>query len=401
MSRETAPRVSGTEHFVLMEAVAPWHVVLARFWPVAAVSFLLALLATPICRRVALQRGIVDRPDDYLKPHGKAIPYLGGVAIFLGWIGGIALGILSEAINVRTGFMLGIAVAGCAIMLVGLFDDLRVMRPITKLLSNLVVAGFLLWLGLGDRLIHVMTTFMHYDFRPGERWLELAYSVPFAVLIIVGACNATNLIDGLDGLCSGVLGIISAGFFILAAHLRLYANIDVADERIVLALAMLGAAAGFLPYNRNPAKIFMGDAGSMLLGLNAAILILMFGQANMVRWMLGALMVFGLPIADMVLTLIRRWRNGRPLMEGDRSHFYDQLRDRGLSVRQVVAISYLLTLGFVLLGISVIFIPTRFAILVYCISVVVVAALLAKFDMVSIERDRARTTAAPLDTRET
>ena len=99
----------------------------------------------------------------------------------------------------------------------------------------------------------------------------------------------------------------------------------------------------------------MGDAGSMLLGLNAAILILMFTEAGFFRWTMGALMVFGLPIADMLLTLARRWRNGRPLMEGDRSHFYDQLRDRGLSVRWVVAISYALTLAFVLVGISVIF----------------------------------------------
>jgi UDP-GlcNAc:undecaprenyl-phosphate GlcNAc-1-phosphate transferase len=151
---------------------------------------------------------------------------------------------------------------------------------------------------------------------------------------------------------------------------------------------MLCAALGFLPLNRNPAKVFLGDAGSMLLGLNVAVLILLFAELHLVRWMVGSLMVFGLPLADMYLTLARRWRNVRPLMQGDRSHFYDQLRDRGWSVRQVVAISYLLTLAFVLAGCSVIFIRTRFAILVYGFVVTAVIAAVWKFDMVSIERDR-------------
>jgi UDP-GlcNAc:undecaprenyl-phosphate GlcNAc-1-phosphate transferase len=358
-----------------------------QFWPVAILSFGVALVATPICRRVALARGIVDKPDNFLKPHERPIPYLGGVAIFLGWVTGLAVA-TTLGLNVRPSFMLGVGVAGLAIMVTGLFDDLRVMSPKTKLACNLVVAALLLGLGLGDQLIRVATDFMRVEFAPGERWLELTYSIPVALLIIIGACNATNLIDGLDGLCSGVLGIISVGFFVLAVHLRLYSDVEMNNERIVLSLAMLGAAAGFLPFNSNPAKIFMGDAGSMLLGLNAAILILMFGEVRLVRWMIGALMVFGLPIADMVLTLARRWRNGRPLMQGDRSHFYDQLRDRGLTVRQVVAISYLLTLGFVVLGTSVIFLRTRYAILVYLLSIVGVAALVWKFDMVSIERDR-------------
>ena len=171
------------------------------------------------------------------------------------------------------------------------------------------------------------------------------------------------------------------------------------DERIVLALAMLAAAAGFLPFNLNPARIFMGDAGSMLLGLNAAILILMFAEAGLVRWMIGAVMVFGLPIADMLLTLVRRWRNGRPLMIGDRSHYYDQLCDRGFSVRKVVAISYLLTLAFVLVGVSVIFLRTRYAVLLYLIAVMVIVAAVWKFDMAGIERDRSHRDGGPTPPR--
>lgn len=391
--------MSDTSSLETVVKCATFTEILRQVWPVALASFLVSLLATPICRRIALRFRIVDRPDDYLKPHKQPIPYLGGVAIFLGW--GVGLGIAiaynasaPEGWHIRPGMMLGYAVAGLAIMLVGLFDDMRVMPPKPKLVANIAVALFLLWLGLGGKLIHVVTTVTVMQFEPHEWWLELVYSVPLLLLIVVGACNATNLIDGLDGLCTGVLGIISIGFFILAAYLRLFGEHPITNERMVLALAMLGAAAGFLPFNRNPAKIFMGDAGSMLLGLNAAIIILLFAEDRRINWMIGALMVFGLPIADMLLTLARRWRNGRPLMEGDRSHFYDQLIDRGLSVRHVVAISYLLTTAFVLLGILVMFLRVRHAVLVYAAAAAVFVLLVSRFDMAGIEKQRAKNAAA-------
>jgi UDP-GlcNAc:undecaprenyl-phosphate GlcNAc-1-phosphate transferase len=255
------------------------------------------------------------------------------------------------------------------------------------LIANIIIALFLLCLGIGDDVICVLTRPMGVHFDPQERWLVLLYSVPVTLLVIVGACNATNLIDGLDGLCTGVLGIISLGFFVLAAYLRQYNDQPIANERIILTLAMLGAAGGFLPFNRNPAKIFMGDAGSMLLGLNAAIIMLLF-SVDQINWAMAALMVFGLPIGDMLLTLARRWRNGRPLMQGDRSHFYDQLIDRGLGVRRVVAISYLLTTAFVLVGTSVIFLRVRHAILVYLATVFLAIIAVWKLKMAGFEHDR-------------
>jgi UDP-GlcNAc:undecaprenyl-phosphate GlcNAc-1-phosphate transferase len=194
----------------------------------------------------------------------------------------------------------------------------------------------------------------------------------------------------MDGLCSGVLGIISVGFLVLATHMALTSpsqvNAVANEQRIVLSLAMFGAAVGFLPFNRSPATIFMGDAGSMLLGLNAAVLILLFATAGKMRWFVGALIVFGLPIADMALTLVRRWRNEKPLMMGDRSHFYDQLRDRGLSVRHVVAISYGVTILFVIFGCLVIFVRTMFAMAIYFGLMVVVTIVVGKLRMVSLER---------------
>lgn len=379
--------IATSPELLMAAPVTTWSEILADFWPAGLIAFAVSLAATPLAKAVALRYGIVDRPDAFLKPHGKPIPYLGGAAIFLGWLAGLLAMAALNVVPLRTSMIVGIALAGGAIMLVGLFDDMRVMSPRIKLLANVAVALLLLGLGLGTRLTGVLTDSLGVRF---DAWLELAYSVPLMMLIVVGACNATNLIDGLDGLCAGVLGIIGLGFFLLAGHVRLYAEGELANERLVLAAAMLGSSAGFLPFNRNPAKIFMGDAGSMLLGLNAAVLILMFAASTAteqarIPWMLGALMVFGLPIGDMLLTLARRWRNGKPLMIGDRSHFYDQLRDRGMSVKRVVAISYLLTLGFVLVGTSVMFLRTRYAILVYLGAAVLAVAAVTRFRMVSLE----------------
>lgn len=364
---------------------------LKELWPVALGSFLVVLVATPVCRALANKHRIVDRPDDFLKPHKKPIPYLGGVAIFAGWAAGIGVGALVGAklgwFPVRPSFLAGILVAGLVIMLVGLLDDLRSMTPRVKLALNIAVGLLLLWVGVGRHSFHILVGATVAAHQPDAslRWLELMFSVPLTLFIIVGACNATNLIDGMDGMCSGVLGIISLGFFALALHMAVYSPEQaLSNERLVLALAMLGAAMGFLPYNLNPASIFMGDAGSMLLGLNAAVMMLLFAEPGIIKWFLGAAMVFGLPIADMMLTLLRRWRNAQPLMLGDRSHFYDQLVDRGYSVRQVVAISYVLSVGFAAIGCTAIFLKTRYMILVFMGVFVLMVAAIWKFRMVEL-----------------
>lgn len=361
-----------------------------RYWPIGVGSLAVTLVTTPICRAVAMKYRIVDKPDDFLKPHGKPIPYLGGVGIFCGWCTGVLIGYFSLEMTWQTLVMLA---AGTFIMLLGLFDDLRFMPPKVKLAGNVLAAAVLIYAGIGNDSIRVITDLADIRFRtPGEIAVMYVYSIPISVFIIVGACNATNLIDGMDGLCTGVLGIISIGFLVLAAHPLVMhtSGIDAAasQQRIVLSLAMFGAAIGFLPFNRNPATIFMGDAGSMLLGLNAAVIILLFANAGVIRWFVGALIVFGLPIADMALTLVRRWRNEKPLMIGDRSHFYDQLRDRGFTVRQVVAITYGVTILFVIFGCLVIFVRTMYALPIYFGLVVGVTYIISKLRMVSLERPR-------------
>jgi UDP-GlcNAc:undecaprenyl-phosphate GlcNAc-1-phosphate transferase len=329
------------------------------------------------------------------------------VGIFLGWVAGVAFAVIAfspaqeasaldpggPTINVAT--MLVILLAGSVIMALGLLDDLRVLAPRIKLIVSVAVAGLLLAAGLGDDLIVNVTNQVGVTFEwPGERWLVLTYSVPLTVLIIVGASNATNLIDGLDGLCSGVLAIISIGFLILALHLHAHRVSEVWNSldgvRVVLSMALVGASLGFLPMNRNPAKIFMGDAGSMLLGLNAAVILLLFSEEHRVRWMLASVIIFGLPVADMLLALGRRWRAQRPVMIGDRSHFYDQLIDRGLSVRSVVRISYLLSALFVAMGLLLTFMRMRHCVLVYGAFSFVMLFLIHRLGMLRVDRKPGR-----------
>ncbi|HRX86667.1 MAG TPA: MraY family glycosyltransferase [Phycisphaerae bacterium] len=367
------------------------------YWPVLAMSFCTALLATPLCRALALKRNIVDRPDDWLKPHHKPIPYLGGVAIFLGWLGGILLGVWYLAhlqpagrpapIGWGDARVWGLIAAGAITTAVGLFDDLRMASPRVKLVGNVVAALVLVACGIGADLLTPVLSLMRVQLPAGDSWIVWAYSIPLTTAIVVGACNATNLLDGMDGLCSGVLGVISLGFLILAVHLHTHSGWLAGDPwRVVLALAMMGAALGFLPYNRNPATIFMGDAGSMLLGLNAAVLILMFAEARALKWCMGAVVVMGLPLADMVLAMARRWRAQRPIMLGDRSHFYDQLRDRGWSVRRVVLVSYIVAGVFALCGcLAPIYLRTLTVVPFFLALLVATLVVIKKFRLVRVD----------------
>ena len=379
--------------------------ILRAYWPVPLCALAVSLLATPLCRRYALKTGYVDRPDQFLKPHKRPIPYLGGVAIFLGWAAGIGLALLlfrhepdppQSAPWMDPATMGGVLLAGLLIMVLGLCDDLRFLTPRMKLLGNIAVALVLIYFSIGNEIVRVFTARVGVSL---DDWLVLAYSIPMTVFIVVGACNATNLIDGVDGLCSGVLGIIAAGFLVLAAHMHLWGGWHPYDvHRVVLALAMLGAALGFLPFNRAPAKIFMGDAGSMLLGLNAAVLLLLFAKQHQIRWVMGSVMVFGLPLADMSLTLARRWRNQRPLMVGDRSHFYDQLLDRGMPVRKVVAISYVLAALYAAAGCcAAIWVRIRYAIPLCALVAVATVAAISAAKMVRLERPRSTPNAPARD----
>jgi len=365
----------------------------ASYIHIFVLSLVLTLLLTPIFRAVAMRKGIYDMPDSHLKPHGQPIPYLGGMAIYIA----VALCLVATAILGQVEQQTAIwplLLGATVIFAVGLIDDIYDIKPKYKILAQIFAALILVAGGIIFRAIPYGTD--------GIRWLSpesktlLAAGIIFEIVLVVGACNATNLLDGLDGLCSGVTAIIAAGFLLLATSIAGWARFgeaphyQFAELIMLLSMAICGAALGFLPYNFNPASIFMGDAGSMLLGYLCAALMIMFAERpGMLKWFLGAMVIFGLPIFDTGLALVRRWVNRRPIFAGDRSHFYDQLVDRGFSVKQTVAICYGLAVLFSALGVAIIFIRTRYALLVYLTVFAAIAAAVVKLGMVKVDQSDA------------
>lgn len=344
-----------------------------RIWAFV-IALLLSLLLTPLFRWLALRRGIVDRPDHAVKIHPQPIPYLGGGAIWLAWTVSILIyhGIADVAI---TAPRLALLAGGVVAFLTGLVHDVRDIRPRTKLLGQALAAAILLaggirWLAYPTRLgIPALDL-------PETSWFVVAVCLGVHFAVVIGGTNAANLLDGLDGLCSGVAAIVSIGFLLLATSLTAWANPEwyyqpVAYEYTQLAMsasfALAGAVIGFLPYNFNPARIFMGDAGSIFIGyLLAAMMIMFSSRFGVVKWFVGALFIFGLPIFDTGLAVIRRLLNHHPIMMPDRSHLYNQLVDRlHLSVRVTVAILYGLSALFAAAGLLVLYLPGRYAAILY------------------------------------
>jgi UDP-GlcNAc:undecaprenyl-phosphate GlcNAc-1-phosphate transferase len=278
------------------------------------------------------------------------------------------------------------------IVLAGLLDDLVALQPYQKIIAQVaaavvLVAGGVIFRGIPSQVGGV-------QWIPNSPPLLLAIGVAFQVFLVVAACNATNLLDGLDGLCGGVTAIIAIGFLLLATSIAGWHEWGRAPDYpfstliIAISLALLGTALGFLPYNFNPASIFMGDAGSMSLGFVCATLMIMFSERQgMLKWFVGALFIFGLPIFDTALAYARRKLNGRPIFQGDRSHFYDQLVDRGLSVRQAVLICYGLALFFAIMGVGIIFMRTRYGLLVYIGVATILAVTVYKAGMLRVDPD--------------
>jgi UDP-GlcNAc:undecaprenyl-phosphate/decaprenyl-phosphate GlcNAc-1-phosphate transferase len=355
---------------------------LKTLWTPGIWVFLLALLAglatTPLFRWVAVRRGICDRPDNAVKIHREPIPYLGGCAIWLAWTAGMILYLLLPEARGKAGAMMTLMAGGLVAFLTGLVDDLRDLRPWMKLIGQAAAAGLLLaggiqWLAFPE----FSQDSVFQVFSPP--WFVVGVCVAMQFLVVLGATNATNLLDGLDGLCSGVTAIISAGFLLLATALQAWAEWGKeagaqsyvhTDVTMVTALALAGAVIGFLPYNFNPARIFMGDAGSVFIGYVLAAMMIMFaGTSGAIKWFVGSLFIFGVPIFDTGLAVLRRLLNRRHIMMPDRSHLYNQLIDRlGLSVRATVGVLYGLSVLFGAAGLLVLFLPGRYAALIYVVA---------------------------------
>lgn len=291
-------------------------------YPAAAlvIAFAAAVAITPATAVAARRLGILDRPGDGgagHKAHETATPYLGGLAIFAGMSLG-ALMMLAAPLQSSIISTYGTALGAALILgVIGLADDVRPLPRSLRLVAQIAVA-LLAW-GAGFRI----------QALPGEV-LDLALTL----IWIVGITNAFNLLDNMDGLSAGIAGVSATSFAVIAATGGL-------GEVAIMAAAVAGASFGFLAHNRHPAKIFMGDAGSLFLGYLLALLGIELKFNNLVAvTFLVPVIVLGIPIFDTTLVVLSRLRHKRPVLLGGRDHASHRLVKVGLPVKAAVALLY-------------------------------------------------------------
>jgi UDP-GlcNAc:undecaprenyl-phosphate/decaprenyl-phosphate GlcNAc-1-phosphate transferase len=312
---------------------------------VFGVTFGASFLLTPLVRLAATRIGAVDRPSDR-KVHPHPTPTMGGVAIFLALLAGMVAAHLLPSFRglFRTSSEpVGALVAGGVVMLVGAVDDVRGTAAPVKLAGQIMAAGLLVLFGVQ----------LLYFFFPGQGILVLGsdLAVPITIVWVVGMINAVNLIDGLDGLAAGIVGIAAIAFFTYVYQVPVGQDPGTLTASLLSALAA-GGALGFLPWNFHPARIFMGDSGSMLLGLLLAAATVSGVGRNFVPPSGGDLAAFSIPVLvplvilavpflDVVLAIFRRMRRGRPVTHADKEHIHHRLMDFGHSHREAVLLMYL------------------------------------------------------------
>jgi UDP-GlcNAc:undecaprenyl-phosphate GlcNAc-1-phosphate transferase len=356
-----------------------------EFWPVLVFSFVSAFVATSLCKKIALKFGIVDKPDNLVKTHKSSVAYLGGIGMLVGLTVGIFTGIyhLHNLENFDSTFtwLMGVLAGGAIACLVGLMDDIFNLKPWQKILGQTTAGVVLVLVGIRPALHYSLAFF---NIRTPET-VEMICGVPVVIIFVLGATNSLNLLDGLDGLCAGVTAIITIAMLLLTVHLSTWEYSEIGDPvRLIICLGLLGGVLGFLPFNRHPAKIFMGDAGSMLLGFVIASLMILFAE-RIPRWWMASIVVFGLPILDTAVALARRFLNKRPLFVSDRGHIYDQMIDRGIPLKRTVAICYALAGMYAVIGLVMSQIRTRYALVVYIVVFVISGIIVWKKGYLKME----------------
>ena len=307
------------------------YIVIGTIIAAFAVAAVLSYFFTPPVKNFAHKVGAIDVPKDARRMHKKPIPRLGGLAIYGGFLCSILIfGQLDET-------MLCVLLGAAIIVALGIFDDVLALGAKLKFVVQIVAAAIPVC--IGDLQIGLFTNLNPLSDTPFVHLGILA--VPVTIIWIVGITNAVNLIDGLDGLAGGVSSI--AAITMLAVAL-LTGNMPIA----ITMAALAGACIGFMPYNLNPAKIFMGDTGSTFLGyMLATVSIMGLFKFYAVISFAVPFLILGLPIFDTANAIIRRVAAGRSPMSPDRGHVHHKLIDMGFNQKQAVAILYAIsaTLG--------------------------------------------------------
>ena len=291
-----------------------------------AVAAVVSFASTPLVKTLAYKVGAIDVPKDNRRMHKVPIPRLGGLAIFLAFL--LSMLVFAEIDRQMQGILLGAVM----IVILGVMDDIMALKALPKLLVQIAAAGVAVYHGC------VIQFFSNPNVFSEITYINLGWlSYPVTIIWIVAITNAVNFIDGLDGLAAGVSAISTAALTVIA--------LMVAETNVAIILsALFGACLGFLPYNMNPAKIFMGDTGATFLGFMLATLSVtgLFKMYAIISFAVPFL-ILGVPIFDICFAFLRRIAKGQSPMTADRGHFHHRLIDMGFSQKQSVAIAYMLT----------------------------------------------------------
>jgi UDP-GlcNAc:undecaprenyl-phosphate GlcNAc-1-phosphate transferase len=313
---------------------------------VVAPATLLSLIGTALVRFVAVRRGWFDDPNDVRKIHSGNIPRLGGVGIFWSFaltLGGAAL-VLRSGDFANASFAVPLLAALALCHFTGLYDDFRNMRARWKLALQIVAAVFLMAGGFHFRSLALPDTLVSLGLL----------SYPISLLWIVGVSNAVNMIDGMDGLAGGITAIAAFSFGVV--------YVAVGNTAAALAsFALAGAILGFLMHNYPPATIFMGDSGSLFLGIAlAALPMLHRGSATQVAGLLPGITLLLIPIFDVFVSMLRRAKRGASVMSPDKEHLHHKLMLLGLNQRTTLIVIYGVQLSISCLVLCGLIIPYRF-----------------------------------------
>jgi len=321
------------------------------------VSGVLSFILTPIAKNIAYKVGAIDVPKDDRRMHKKPIPRLGGLAVFFGFL-------VSVVLLVPIDFELqGILLGAVIIVILGVIDDSVSLPAIVKLIVQIIAALVVVLHGTRIDVLSNVNIFSNSAYISLGVW-----SIPVTVIWIVAITNAVNLIDGLDGLSVGVCTIASLSILIISAVVSEFTI-------VVIMAALAGACIGFLPYNINPAKLFVGDTGATFLGFILATMSIqgMFKTYAILSFA-APFLVLGLPIFDTVFAICRRLLHGQSPMHADRGHIHHRLIDVGFNQKQTVLILYIIS-G--ILGISAVLLTTSGAIraLLFVVTVLIAAVI--------------------------
>jgi UDP-GlcNAc:undecaprenyl-phosphate/decaprenyl-phosphate GlcNAc-1-phosphate transferase len=294
---------------------------------VFSTAFLLALLLTPIAIRVAKRTGAVDQPGGR-HIHSEITPSWGGLPLFVAFFAAVAVSLMYPRTDPNeTSRLLGLFLGSLLIFVVGTYDDYHELNATVQLIAQTIAA--VIAVASGVLIGQVSNPF-------GEPiTFDTWFAIAFTLFWIVGMTNTVNWLDGVDGLAAGVVGIAGVILFLHAFFVQEQYSIA------LLALALIGAVLGFLPYNFAPAKVFMGTAGALVLGYEMGVLSII-GSARVAF----ALLALGIPILDVAWQILSRLRAGRSPFSADRGHLHHRLLDHGLNQRTIVLLYYTLTAFF-------------------------------------------------------